>query len=253
MTNDKLVSREDLPGVWKRIMLLDELGDEDMDSQVYWLQSSSLCGDIREHRRHSTLADLSSNGGAPMIDAFAGELIQTPDAFRWEPSLSFRDRAGPPDEGRLSWIGADLYEDGVHSAYRERWARIAPASEHDFALALRHAEDGRQGWLLRVGRFLFFARQLATPSGAATGRHAEFSLFELLPDGPRPVLATGGIDRAACPNVEFADAARRTVLLSYPAEGAGAARELWRVAAMEGNPQSIGGDPSEPSVARLPA
>ena len=49
MTNDTLVSRAELLGVWKRTMLVDEAGNEDAESEVYWLQSARLCGDIRKH------------------------------------------------------------------------------------------------------------------------------------------------------------------------------------------------------------
>jgi len=249
MSDDRLVSRADLPGVWKRIMLVDEIGNQDMESQVYWIQSSRLCGDIRKHLRHSTLADLSANAGAPMIDAFAGELIETDGAFRWEPSLSYRERIGPPDEGRLSWMGEDLHEEGVHSAYRERWVRIAPASEHDFALALRHPEADRQARLLTVGRFLFFARQAVGAPSGAPAENAEFSLFDVMPEGPRLVLSTVEADRAMCPFVEFADDARRTVRLSHWADQAGGAGELWHIVAIERAANAIGGDFSPPLIA----
>ena len=242
MTNDRPVSQAELPGVWKRIMLVDEAGIEDWESQVYWIQSSTLCGDIRKHLRQSTLADLSSNGGAPMIDAFAGKLVETDGVFRWEPSLSHRDQNGPPDEGRLSWVGETLHEEGVHKAYRERWARIGPASEHDFALALRHPASDRQGWVLKVGPFLFFARQaIGSPSGAPA-ENAEFSLFEVLSEGTRLVLSTVEADRVTCPRVEFADDARRTVRLSQWPERAGSVGELWHIAAIEGSVHAIGSD-----------
>ena len=181
-----------------------------------------------------------------MIDAFAGELIETNGAFRWEPSLSYRDRNGPPDEGRLRWMGEDLCEEGVHSAYRERWARIAPASEHDFALALRHPQDDRQGLVLKVGRFLFFARQaVGSPSDGPT-ENAEFSLFEMLTEGPCLVLSTVEAERATCPFVEFADDARRTIRMSERAVGVS---ELWHIAAIEGAAHAIGDDSSPPLIA----
>lgn len=238
MTNDRLVSRADLAGVWKRAMLVDEIGNEDFESHVYWIQSATLCGDIREHLRQSTLADLASNGGAPMIDAFAGELIEIDGTFRWEPSLSYRERNGPPDEGRLSWVGEDLHEEGVHAAYRERWVRIDAPSEHDFALALHRPEDNRQGCVVKAGRFLFFASQAV---GLSLAENAEFSLFEWLGEAPRLVLSTVGTGRATCPFVEFANEARQTVLLSHWDEARGSG-ELWHVAAIEGAVHAIGGD-----------
>ena len=223
----------DLPGVWKRTMLVDEIGNEDAESHVYWVQCSTLCGDIRKHLRQSSLADLRPNGGAPMLDAFAGELIEADGVFRWSPSLSYRERSGPPDEGRLSWVDEDLYEEGVHMAYRERWARIAAASEADFALALRRPEDDRQGWVLKVGRFLFFARQSAGTGLASSAGQAEFSLFELPPEGPRLVLSTAQPEQATCPFVEFADDARRTVRLSAWEERSNRAGDLWHIVAIE--------------------
>ena len=245
MTNDMLVSRAELPGVWKRTMLVDEVGNEDAESEVYWLQSSRLCGDIRKHLRHSTMADLSANGGAPMMDAFAGELIETDGVFAWKPSLSYRQPNGQPDEGRLSWIGEDLDEHGVHSAYVERWVRIVPASPHDFALALRHPDGERQGWVMKVGPFLFFAREVAP---AAEGK-TEFSLFDIAPDAPRLVLSTAAPDEAMCPWVAFADDERRTVRLSPWAERAGRVGEIWHVAAIEGSADAIGVDFSPPFIA----
>jgi hypothetical protein len=245
MTNRERVSRSELPGVWKRIMLVDELGTEDLESQVYWIQSATLCGDIRKHLRQSTLADLSLNGGAPMVDAFAGELIETDAAFRWEPLLSYRDQDRLPDEGRLSWVGDDLLEEGVHRAYLERWARVATAAEHDFALALRRPEDDCQGWVLRIGRFLFVARQTARSSAGAPD---EFSLFEMLPEGPHLVLSTVATNRATCPRVEFADAERRTVRLSHWAERASGVGELWHIAAIEGAAHAIGDGFASPLV-----
>lgn len=237
MTNGKRVSRSELPGVWKRIMLVDELGAEDLVSEVYWIQSATLCGDIRKHLRQSTLADLSLNAGAPMLDAFAGELIETDGAFRWEPALSYRDQTGLPDEGRLSWVGDDLLEEGVHIAYLERWVRVAPATDRDFALTFRHPDDGRQGWVLRVGRFLFLSRQAARSS---TGTRHEFSLFEMLPEGPRLVLSTVKANRAICPRVEFADPERRTLRLSPWAGRASGTGELWHITAIEGAAHAIG-------------
>ena len=244
MANDTLVSGAELPGVWKRTLLVDEAGSEDAESEVYWLQSTKLCGDIRKHLRPSTMADLAANNGAPMMDAFAGELIETDGVFRWKASLSYRDPNGQPDEGRLSWIGDDLDEHGVHSAYRERWVRIAPASSHDFALALRHPEGGRQCWVVKVGPLLFFARELAPAPGGT-----EFSLFDMAPDAPRLVLSTATPDQAMCPWVEFADDERRTVRLSPWTERAGRAGEIWHVAAMEGCADAFGGDLNPPSIA----
>lgn len=244
MADDRPVSQAELPGVWKRTVLVDEIGVEDLQSQVYWIQSSTMCGDIRKHLQQSALADLSSNGGAPMMDAFVGKLTETDGIFRWQPSLSYRDPNGPPDEGRLRWIGEDLSEHGVHSAYRERWVRIARASDDDFALALRHPEDDRRSWVIKVGPFLFFACEAIGETVEST----EFSLSELLPEGPSLVLSTREADQATCPFVEFADDARQTVRLSHWAERSGGAGELWCISAIQGAANAIISGASPPLI-----
>jgi hypothetical protein len=195
------------------------------------------------------MADLFSNGGASRMDAFAGKLIEMDGVFCWEPSLSYREPSTSPDKGRLSWIGEDLLEEGVHSAYRERWVRIAPASPNDFALALRHPEDSRQGWVLRVGSYLFFACQPAgSPQGSAAG-DAEFSLFEMLPDAPRLVLSTVKTGEVTIPSVAFANPAQCTVRLSRSGQPDGAAAHgLWNIAAIEGAANVISRDFGFPTV-----
>jgi hypothetical protein len=225
--------------------LVDEAGNEDPESRVYWIQSASLCGDIRQHLLNSTLADLTVNGGLPLMDAFAGELIETGGVFRWEPALSYRAPDGPPDEGRLSWIGDNLREDGVHKNYREHWVRIASASGQDYALALRQPCTGRESFMLRVGPFLFYARQ---PSNRSD-HEAEFSLFEVLPEGARLVLSTAESGQATYPRAEFADETRQTVRVSHwgDPEGRG---ERWHIATIEGAAHQIAG-PSLPSIERF--
>jgi hypothetical protein len=203
MATDKLASRTELSGVWKRVLLVDEVGVEDRQSEVYWVQSRKLCGDIRLHLLHSTLADLKSTGDASRVEAFAGHLLGSEGDFRWQPSLrSWRD-IGPPDEGRLSWIGDDLHEDGIHRAYTERWERIAVPTDDDFAVELHHPTDNALSVLLRVGTFVFYAR--GVPTESAGGSEAEFSLFEMQPDGMRLVLSTVDSESATRPVIEVPD------------------------------------------------
>lgn len=243
MAKSRHVSLAELSGVWKRSLLIDEAGKKDTESRVFWLQSAKLCGDIRQHLLSSALADLSWNDGLPFIDAFAGELIEISGVFRWEPALSYRGPSGPPDEGRLSWIGKDLREDGVHKNYVEHWVRIARASRKDYALAMRNQGSGRCV-VLKIGRFLFYSRQR---SGRPSDK-AEFSLFELLPEGARLVLSTAESGQAIYPRLEFADADRQTVRISHWGEPEGAG-EIWHVEIVEGAMRELAG-PSFPSIER---
>jgi hypothetical protein len=229
MRREELVSRDDLSGVWKRTLLIDGAGNRDDVSEVYWVQSGALCGDIRLHLRHTALADLAVNDGAPFLEAFAGHLSEVAGTFRWQPSIcSFREER-PPDEGRLSWVGDELREDGVHVAYEERWQRIETSSTSDFALELQHPEKDVRGFVLQVGTYVFHGRG---GSGAADSE-TEFSLFETGTDGPRLVLSTIDSAAATCPAVEFGGAEAQTVQLTLRAPLEDGPPQRWRVTSLE--------------------
>jgi hypothetical protein len=155
------------------------------------------------------------------MDAFAGELSTHDGAFRWEPVLRLNHHDGPPDEGRLAWMGDDLWEEGVHIPYAERWIRIAEAVPGDFAVALASADGDEKAFLLNVGAFVFHAG-----TGAAAGA-GEFSLFETKPEGARLVLSTVGDRTPACPQAEFAS--EGGVWLSAGGSEAERLRTYWRV------------------------
>jgi hypothetical protein len=233
MTSENPVSRKDIMGVWRRVVLVDGMGNEDRESAVYWVQAPRLCGDIRQHRRVATLGGPPSDADLPFIDAFAGNLIETESGFRWEPALRRRDPGGPPDEGRLSWMGADLREVGVHLDYVEQWTRIAQVGPGSFALSLQDPDRGSLAYVLNIGVYLFYAYVSNQTERRGAKIHSEFSLFEMLPDGPRPLLSTAAPEQAICPYVEFADRERRTVWLSNGTSGDGKNRELWLVSAVE--------------------
>jgi hypothetical protein len=214
MQHPPIVSRHDIAGVWKRVFLVDGDGVEDRESAVFWIQATRLCADIRQHRRLTLLVDAAGAEELPLLDAFAGELIEGDGTFCWRPSLQLRHRDGPPDEGRLSWDGANLREDGVHLSYTEGWTRIAAAVDGDYAVSLRHPETDRTAYLLHIGPFVFHAR-----GGPAD--EAAFTLFELSGTAPRIVLSSHAAPEASVPVLSFADDARRTAWISDPRDGDG--------------------------------
>jgi hypothetical protein len=142
------VAVEDLLGVWRRGVLVTPDGRRDETSDVYWLQSLTMCGDIR---RQTAAGD-----DAPFLTSFAGRLSERDGVFRWERTLASPPVQGPPDDGRLSWQGEVLREDGVHEPYWETWIRIAMPAPGDYAAELFDPVEGRRGYLLSIGGFAFF-------------------------------------------------------------------------------------------------
>ena len=167
---------QDLGGVWQRSLLIEPDGTVDRDSDVYWLQLGTLCGDIRSAPDQSCQS------------AFAGILSARDEIFHWAPRWAYGLTEGaPPDEGYLRFEGAILREDGVHAAYVEHWRRVAVPSGDDFACWLTGGSENPRGLLLRIGRFAFCAHQLA---GAA--KDTEFRLFTRSEQGWAVAASTPG-------------------------------------------------------------
>jgi hypothetical protein len=168
------VATEALLGVWRRGVLGASDGRRDETSDVYWLQSLTLCGDIRRETAR----------GENM--AFSGRLSERDGVFRWERTLATPAPHGPPDEGRLSWQGDVLREDGVHDAYWETWHRVAAPAPGDFAAELFEPVEARRGHLLAMGGLVFFGVSATPGSGAAA-----FMLRGAGPDGAAIALSAG--------------------------------------------------------------
>jgi hypothetical protein len=163
----------DLPGVWRRGLLVTPDGLRDDASDVYWLQSHLICGDIRRE------------GTPAALRAFAGRLTERDGVFRWNRTLSSFPLAGPPDDGRLIWQGEVIREDGVHSPYWEIWIRVAVPRPGDFAAELFDPRHGLHGFFLSIGGFVFWGRTEA-------GNACRFDLAGTDPQGAPLALSTGG-------------------------------------------------------------
>ena len=148
------VCMDSLPGVWRRSVLVDENG-RDTTSQVLWMQSYALCGDIRLSADHD-------------IRAFAGRLTERDGVFRWDPVCASFALDGPPDDGRLLWEGNALREDGVHVEYLEIWERIASPQPGDYALELVDHRAGRRAIHMTVGGIELTAVGSLDPFGPNT-------------------------------------------------------------------------------------
>jgi hypothetical protein len=217
------VAMTDLPGVWRRDILVEPDRRRDEASAVYWLQAVTLYGDIRQEG--------GAEDQAERMTAFAGRLSERDGVFRWERTLVTSPADGPPDDGRLVWerepeagAGGVLREDGVHASYWETWRRVAVPSADDFAAELFELVEGRRGFLVTIGGFAFFA-----VSAAPGGGTAAFALR-----GPEGTIALS----AGAPGWDFeADIpagawARAVHIAETDVRGHVIARD-WRVAALE--------------------
>jgi hypothetical protein len=219
------VAMTDLPGVWRRGILVEPDGRRDEASAVYWLQALTLYGDIRQEG--------GAEDQAQRMTAFAGRLSERDGVFRWERTLVTSPADGPPDDGHLVWerepeagAGGILREDGVHASYWETWHRIAGPSADDFAAELFEPVEGRRGFLVTIGGFAFFGVS-AAPGGGTPA-------FALRGEGPEGTIAlsagTPGWDFEA--DIPAGAWARAVHIAETDARGHAIARD-WRVAALE--------------------
>jgi hypothetical protein len=215
----------DLPGVWRRDILVGPDGRRDEASAVYWLQGLTLYGDIRQ--------ESGAEDQGWRMTAFAGRLSERGGVFRWERTLVTPPADGPPDYGRLVWeqepeTGADgiLREDGVHVSYWEIWHRIAGPSADDFAAELFEPVEGRRGFLVTIGGFVFFGVS-AAPGGGTPA-------FALRGEGSVGTIALS----AGAPGWNFeadipAGASARAIRIAETDARVHAIARDWRVAALE--------------------
>lgn len=227
------VTMADLPGVWRRGILVDADGRRDEASAVYWLQALTLFGDIRQEGGQEGGAGGGEVGRAPRMTAFAGRLGARDGVFRWERTILIPPNDGPPDDGRLSWerapdarAGGILREDGVHAPYWETWVRVACPAADDFAAELFDPVEGRRGFLLTIGGFAFLGVS-AVPGGGAPA----FALRGAGAEGAVALSAgTPGWNWEA--DIPAGAWARAIPIAETDARGHAIARD-WRVTALE--------------------
>lgn len=190
---DEPATLADLPGIWRRSLLVTADGMRDEVSPVYWLQSANLYGDIR-------LDSGDRSDVAPAMRGFAGRLGERDGIFRWVRTIASFPLDGPPDDGRLCWQGSVLREDGVHSPYLELWVRVALPVPGDYAAELIDPESGRLGYLLSLGGFRYFGRGgkadgIFDLAGVDSGRAPLTMTTE-----PQPSTGWNGIDAPGLAN-----------------------------------------------------
>ena len=125
----------DLTGHWVRDWIKAP-GSEEHTTRVHWLQAETgLYADMRipverpNVAGFSRLADLPQPALAALLKAegFAGRIDVVDSVCTWERQINLHGFPCPVDAGKMHWgPEGQLFEDGVHAEYREKW-RAAPA------------------------------------------------------------------------------------------------------------------------------
>jgi hypothetical protein len=159
----------EMPGMWRRTLIIHADGTRDTTTQVRWLQGPTLFVDLRQsaelpdflHLR--CLNDLSFEDCAALAlqSGFAGRLEFDGECFEWRRLIDFQPRAGT-DAGRLWWEEDVLIEAGRDVPYVEHWRRDPSVVTRPRAgVRLCDTQTGAAALLVQVGTVFMFARDRA--------------------------------------------------------------------------------------------
>lgn len=168
----------EMPGMWRRSLIIHADGARDSTTQVRWLQAKTLFVDLRQgaalpdflHLR--CLNDLTMEDCARLApqEGFAGRLGFDGDCFEWRRLIDFQPQSPSADAGRLWWQDDILIEAGRDVAYVEHWMRDPTVVTRPLAaLLLREVESGLAALAVQVGTVFMYARDrgVALASGAS--------------------------------------------------------------------------------------
>ena len=155
-----------LAGLWRRTLLVDEDGRQDVTTDVVWLQGPGLYVDLRHPAGRPSfdsvrrLRDLSYEQVRWMAtqQAFAGRLSHRGEYVEWTRSIDLHPPGPTPDAGTLSRERGLLVERGRHTDYVEHWQAEPGDSEPVWARELVDEATGVRAVVLRVGSWFGWAR-----------------------------------------------------------------------------------------------
>jgi hypothetical protein len=170
----------EMPGMWRRSLIIQADGVHDSTSQVRWLQAQTLFVDLRQGAALPDFLQLRCLNGLTLADCtqlarqegFAGRLGFDGDCFEWLRLIDFQPRSLRADAGRLWWEDELLIEAGRDVPYVEHWMRDPTVVTRPLAaLRLRDVESGVAGLVVQVGTVCMFARdrQVSLPAGTPLG------------------------------------------------------------------------------------
>jgi hypothetical protein len=175
--NYKVPPLGQMPGMWRRALIIHADGTRDSTTQVRWLQAPTLFVDLRQSAGlpeflHVRALDDLAQGDCALLalqEGFAGRLGFDGDCFEWRRLIDFQPTSAGADAGRLWWEDETLIEAGRDVPYVEHWLRDPVATGSPAALLLRDPEVGVAAVAVQLGSVFMFARErrLALPRGGS--------------------------------------------------------------------------------------
>jgi hypothetical protein len=168
----------EMPGMWRRALLVHADGARDATSQVRWLQAQTLFVDLRQAAelpdflKLRCLNDLSAEDCAQLAlqEGFAGRFGFDGDCFEWLRLIDFQPKGQLADAGRLWWEEEILMEAGRDVPYVEHWQRDPTVVTRPLAaLRLRDPQANTTAIAIQLGTVFMYARdrRLELPSGTS--------------------------------------------------------------------------------------
>ena len=261
-----MLSLSEMPGSWRRSLLMLPDGRRDTTTRVAWLQGPTLFVDLRQPAGRPSFAgvqalrDLNAGQVAWLArqEGFAGRFEQDGEFFVWRRLMDYQPPALSGDSGRLWFEGDVLIEEGRYSPYIEHWHRDTEVGASCAAARLRDKASGSDGYLVRVGDIFMYARAGGSGSlrpgselGACIDRAASLEAARTLVDCEisfgRVADDAWVIERSSLPYREGAllspwfSASEHTFSSSDVTADGSAMRRNWNVVELEGVPGWIGG------------
>jgi hypothetical protein len=155
-----------LAGTWRRTLLVDADGVEDVSTEVTWLQGARSYLDLRSPAGRPSFdgvrglldLDLDQVRWLAGQEAFAGVLIDRGDHVEWTRHIDLHPPGPYPDAGTLRERDGLLVERGWHTDYVEHWRGSPGATDPSWAMVLGEIGAGARARLLRVGGSFGWAR-----------------------------------------------------------------------------------------------
>jgi len=170
-------------GCWRRRCITFANGEEDTDTQVIWIQSHGLTGDIRAPKTRPPLVGKEHLGDCTdpelarlaRAEGFVAQTSWRDGLMSWDAFAAFQPYDRWPEPGRLERVGTSLIEWAPSGVYVEDW-RLQPGSA-GLSVGLRLVSeirlDGeerpREGGLVIAGdhALMVLGRREALPQGRA--------------------------------------------------------------------------------------
>src|ERR1700722_13563775 len=140
-----------MPGMWRRSLIIHADGARDFTTQVRWLQAQTLFVDLRQdaalpdflHLRCLNDLGIEDCRRLAAQEGFAGRLGRCGEFFEWQRWIDFQPRSHIGDAGRLWWEEGILIETGRDVPYVEHWMRDPTVETRPLAaLQLRDVAAG---------------------------------------------------------------------------------------------------------------